>query len=79
MKDQSAKPSLICEIHNRQLDSNGNCADCHGKPKQIERKLIKVSWVAPNGKPYSDSINMSLDEYTNFVNNLLELKKRNIQ
>lgn len=45
--------------------------------QQIIRKPIKVSWIAPNGKPYEDTINMSLDEYTIFVNNLLELKKVN--
>lgn len=41
------------------------------------RKPIKVHWVAPNGKHYDDTVNMSLDEYTNFVNSLLALKRAN--
>lgn len=68
---------FVCEIHNRQLNYNGDCRDCGGKPKRIERKIIKVHWVAPNGKNYEDNIPMSQTEYTNFVNNLLKMKKSN--
>ena len=39
------------------------------------RKPIKIHWIAPNGKNYEDTINMTLDEYTNFVNGMLEIKK----
>ena len=40
-------------------------------------KPIKVSWTAPNGKDYSDVILMTKDQYTKFVNDLAELKRRN--
>lgn len=40
-------------------------------------KSIKINWEAPNGKPYSDIVKMSLKQYEDFVNNLLKLKKEN--
>ena len=41
----------------------------------MDKKPIKIHWVAPNGKQYEDVVNMSLEEYENFVNGLLKLKQ----
>ena len=40
-------------------------------------KPIEIHWVAPNGRKYVDTVNMTLEQYDNFVNNLLELKRSN--
>jgi hypothetical protein len=40
-----------------------------------ETKPIKISWTAPNGKNYAETILMTLKQYENFVNSLLEIKK----
>lgn len=43
----------------------------------IEKKLIKIHWIAPNGKHYQDDIPMTIEQYTDFVNILLKLKNSN--
>lgn len=42
-----------------------------------EAKPISISWIAPNGKNYSDVVNMTLKQYQDFVNGLLEIKRGN--
>jgi len=40
-------------------------------------KLIKIHWEAPNGREYKDAINMTIEQYEKFVNDLMKLKKEN--
>lgn len=38
-------------------------------------KPIKISWIAPNGRQYKDTVNMTLEQYEKFVNKLLDIKQ----
>lgn len=44
-----------------------------------DTNLVKVHWVAPNGKKYAENIPMTLDQYVDFVNNLFNLKKQGVK
>lgn len=41
-----------------------------------DEKLIKINWVAPNGKNYKENISMTSRQYTEFVNNLWDIKQK---
>ena len=60
----------VCEIHHRELDSDGNCKDCNGKPA----KQAKIRY-------YQDSLQFCVEDaweqFEKFQKLLLKEKPKN--